>query len=138
MLKLVFDTPGDRIAYLRTKSGLSQTQLGEKIDFPFRMKIANYENNRAQPSNEFIEKASLFFNCPKSFIPEGIKSSDRHGLEALEIIRNTPGIDETLVDFIADQITTLIINNNQSQEKLSRITREFLELKKMISDLPND
>ena len=52
---------GDKILQLRKKSGLSQEQLGEKIDVT-RQTISNWELGETAPNPEQLKKMSKAFN----------------------------------------------------------------------------
>lgn len=52
---------GDKILQLRKKSGLSQEQLGEKIDVT-RQTISNWELGETTPNPEQLKKMSKAFN----------------------------------------------------------------------------
>ena len=52
---------GDKILQLRKKSGLSQEQLGEKVDVT-RQTISNWELGETAPNPEQLKKMSKAFN----------------------------------------------------------------------------
>ena len=52
---------GDKILQLRKKSGLSQEQLGEKVDVT-RQTISNWELGETTPNPEQLKKMSKAFN----------------------------------------------------------------------------
>ena len=52
---------GDKILQLRKKNGLSQEQLGEKVDVT-RQTISNWELGETTPNPEQLKKMSKAFN----------------------------------------------------------------------------
>ena len=52
---------GDKILQLRKKNGLSQEQLGEKVDVT-RQTISNWELGETTPNTEQLKKMSKAFN----------------------------------------------------------------------------
>ena len=67
---------GNKILELRKKKGLSQEQLGEKVDVT-RQTISNWENDNIQPSIDMLIKIADYFRY-KPFL--GRHSVARRGL----------------------------------------------------------
>ncbi len=66
----------DQLRELRMKSGLSQSELANKI-FVSRTLITKYECGKAKPSKENIEKLALFFNVKLSYFEDVIIQNDK-------------------------------------------------------------
>jgi transcriptional regulator with XRE-family HTH domain len=58
---------GKKIAELRKEKGLSQDELGEKIECDGRQ-ISRWENNKITPSIDILEKISRFFNISLDYL----------------------------------------------------------------------
>ncbi|MGH1016751.1 MULTISPECIES: helix-turn-helix domain-containing protein [Bacillus cereus group] len=64
-----------QIASLRTKKGLTQQQLADKLDVS-KQTISNWENGVKVPRMGAIEQIASIFNVSKSFIIEGKDNVD--------------------------------------------------------------
>ena len=150
MVATLFDTTGSRLAYLRNKKGDSQAELALKTDTT-RANVANYENNKASPPPDFVAKAAVYFGCTEAFITVGIPKDNKYGLDALELLKQSPE-DESLIDFVEDQLISLIkeleVEKDKNSDlraemkeikaKSSDLTREFINLKQLIAELKKD
>lgn len=58
---------GKRIKILRLENNLTQEELAKKIN-TLRSNIANYENNKNNPSIVVLEKLSKIFNCSTDYL----------------------------------------------------------------------
>ena len=76
---------GDKILQLRKKNGLSQEQLGEKVDVT-RQTISNWELGETTPNPEQLKKMSKAFNVSvdeildndsKEFLMNKISNTER-------------------------------------------------------------
>lgn len=58
---------GDRIAYLRDKSGLTQEELATKIGIS-RAALSHYEKNRREPDYDILSKMASFFQVSTDYL----------------------------------------------------------------------
>ena len=89
---------GDKILQLRKKNGLSQEQLGEKVDVT-RQTISNWELGETTPNPEQLKKMSKAFNVSvdeildndsKEFLMNKISNTERLAgiiIKILKVIR---------------------------------------------------
>ena len=58
---------GDNIRLLRSVRGISQVELGEKLNVS-KQSISNWENGNIQPSIEMLMKIADFFSVSTDFL----------------------------------------------------------------------
>jgi transcriptional regulator with XRE-family HTH domain len=82
---------GDRIAYLREKSGLTQVELANKLEIS-RASLSHYETSRREPDYETINRIAGFFKVSIDYLlgrsdqPDTVLDSDvRDFVDHLEL-----------------------------------------------------
>ena len=68
-------TLGERIKYLRTNKGLTQTELGDKFGVT-KTAVSNWEKNFREPNIETIDKLSKIFNVSVDYLINGHQSNN--------------------------------------------------------------
>lgn len=68
-------TLGERIKYLRTNKGLTQTELGDKFGVT-KTAVSNWEKNFREPNIETIDKLSKIFNVSVGYLINGNQSKE--------------------------------------------------------------
>ena len=94
---------GENILKLRKKSGLSQEQLGEKVNVT-RQTISNWENNNILPSIEMLIKIARFFSVSTDYL---LELDDRHYIEVT-------GLSDAQLAHIQQIIKDITGNKNQA------------------------
>ena len=80
---------GDNIRLLRSVRGISQVELGEKLNVS-KQSISNWENGNIQPSIEMLMKIADFFSVSTDFLlglDNRTSISDEWGLNKTTIVR---------------------------------------------------
>ena len=107
-------TVGDRIKESRKKNGLSQKELGQKLNISQQM-IAQVENSSAMPKIDTLQKIADALNIPLTYLLYGsIISPD------LEVYLNTNDKESTL-----SELTNL---QDHASDHMHRITKYALLL----------
>ena len=107
-------TVGDRIKESRKKNGLSQKELGQKLNISQQM-IAQLENSSAMPKIDTLQKIADALNIPLTYLLYGsIISPD------LEVYLNTNDKESTL-----SELTNL---QDHASDHIHRITKYALLL----------
>lgn len=108
---------GERIRELRTRSGMTQEQLGEKLGLK-KSAIAKYENGRVENlKRETIEKLSQIFGVTPSYLL-GIEDNDSNYIqietpanEVVDNIRILARKSKTLSPKDAEKLNTYLKNS---------------------------
>ena len=126
-------TVGDRIKESRKKNGLSQKELGQKLNISQQM-IAQLENSSAMPKIDTLQKIADALNIPLTYLLYGsIISPD------LEVYLNTNDKESTLSeptnlqDHASDhmhRITkyALLLTEFENKQKLAQLINLFDKL----------
>ena len=86
MIKKQKNKFGSALKKLRSANGISIKQLSSKVDVNYSY-ISKLENNRSNPSEEFISKIALLFECDKE---ELMLKAGKIPPDLLEILVNNP------------------------------------------------
>ena len=85
---------GDKLRQMRTSKGLSQGQLGKKLNITKSM-ISAYENAIRLPSYDVLTKIALFFNVSIDYL---FGFSKRQFLDTTDLSENQIAILSQLID----------------------------------------
>jgi len=58
---------GERLAYLRRREGISQKELGEKLNIS-HYTISSYEKGRSEPNDEIKVRVARYFNVSLDYL----------------------------------------------------------------------
>ena len=58
---------GERLAYLRRREGISQKELGSKLNLS-HYTISSYEKDRSEPNDEIKARIARYFNVSSDFL----------------------------------------------------------------------
>lgn len=89
----------NRIAELRKKAGLSQKELGKRINAA-QNTICNWENGNRKPDYESLKILANLFNCSVEYIMEEENKEDNNSLTIKETlhIQNISEQEKTLLE----------------------------------------
>lgn len=62
---------GEKIAALRKQNGMTQADLGEKLNVTYQA-VSKWERNESDPSFEMMSRIAKLFNVPLSFFDDGL------------------------------------------------------------------
>lgn len=68
--------PGDRLKMLRSKSGLTQTEVAKRIGINNKT-LSGYENNVSTPDTDTLQLLAKFYNTSTDFLICGDTSSNK-------------------------------------------------------------
>ena len=101
---------GERIKYLRTNKGLTQTELGDKFGVT-KTAVSNQEKNFREPNIETIDKLSKIFNVSVEYLINGNQSNnllepiiENLGIEIVPKIETINEVDYVSSRTIAEQL----------------------------------
>ena len=109
---------GERIKKFRTSNKLYQAELAQMLNVSNKT-ISSWENNRTEPSFEFIESMCSIFHCSKAdLLSDNLKSdAHKHSNESLllllDVIENCN--DEQLK--LITEFAVLVTKNNYLNTK---------------------
>ena len=103
---------GEKIAFLRKRSGMTQAELGEKLTITYQA-ISKWERDESDPDFATMSKIAKIFNVPLSFFEEDV--------EATEDAINT----STASGLDADTLRQILEEHDAAQRE--RAERERLE-----------
>lgn len=110
---------GERIKKFRTSNNLYQAELAQMLNVSNKT-ISSWENNRTEPSFEFIESMCNIFHCSKAdLLSDNLKSDAyKHSNESLllllDVIENCNDKQLKLITEFAALVTR---NNYLSEEE---------------------
>ena len=138
-------TTGERIRIARKTAGLTQKQLGEKLNISYQT-IAQWENNLRNPKLETLRKIANELNCPitnlltEDEIPivrlgydVGYKFGKREWIEYLEKY-----LGYTFSDAEQKIVDLLEKLNAEGQQKAVERVEELTEIPKYQKETPQD
>ncbi|MCM2283351.1 MAG: helix-turn-helix domain-containing protein [Desulfobacula sp.] len=116
---------GDRIIFLRLKSGLTQDQFAEKTSLT-KSNISGLENNKYEPSTRAIIKIVELFNVSSDWILFGDKVKNKKKLDpAFQILNEA--LEETGVKINEKQKKACLKILREKLEKSENETKEDIK-----------
>ena len=103
---------GERIKSLRTKAGLTQKELGEKVGINY-IQIGRYETKKATPSTDILNKLANALNTTTDFLMNGTQDEkalaqlqDKELLQLFRQVEQLDGNDKNMVKIFLDALVT--------------------------------
>lgn len=126
----MLESVGKRISYCRNKKGVSQRKM--EIDCSLSQgSVNNYEQDKAFPSPAFFKVAPEYLECTEEFLKNGFPNESKYGLEALDLLSQTPGIDPILIDFVRDSLTHAAMRAEKYEELMKLVIKLKSEMTKL-------
>jgi len=105
---------GRTLAYLRSRSKLTQQELADALGFKSKSTVSMYENGTREPDFETLEVIADYFNVDMNFLigssakekPATIEGYELTGLD-LKLIKKLPAMSEQEKLMLLAQVDTL-------------------------------
>lgn len=104
---------GQTLAYLRSRSKLTQQELADALGFKSKSTVSMYENGTREPDFETLEIIADYFNVDMNFLigsdkekPATIEGYELTGLD-LKLIKKLPAMSEQEKLMLLAQVDTL-------------------------------
>lgn len=133
-------TIGARIKEQRTKIGITQQELADKLELSLEM-VRSMENNRKKPSVETLTKLSDLFNCSTDYLLCKIDNEVPNLIDFVNLVKNHPNssLPDDLItlletikipDEAVDNVIKLLRHIAYLQEEGGKIREDLTELEK--------
>ena len=115
---------GEKITFLRKRSGMTQTELGEKLNITYQA-VSKWERDESDPDFSTMSKIARIFNVPLSFFEDEADSEEAAGTNTASELDA-----ETLRQILEEHDTAL-----RERAERERIEREQEERKRLEEQL---
>jgi transcriptional regulator with XRE-family HTH domain len=103
---------GERIKELRTKLGLTQSDLAKKVGLTYTQ-IGRYETKKAQPSSDVLQKIAQALNTTNDFLMNGAthemassQLTDKELLNQFKAVEQLSPEDKNIIKIFIDAFLT--------------------------------